>query len=192
MYTDSLHLCGLEFDGDIFRMVYLFIFHLFSLLLQGPPHPSLPLVDSMGPHLRLSLLLTSLLLLLQAHTVDWKRLQILLFLQGNGSFIFSISEIPRKEFSCGSIAILLPCYLYVRKTVRSEPVLPIPGSLFTKDAAGGPQPFLPEDRHVQAGHCQRHRVRQGVHQVVFTFSHTTHFLLGNSLIHPHLLFNSFI
>lgn len=129
-------------------------------LFSFSPYPSLPLLDSTGnPHLCLSLFLTFPLFLLQVHAVDWKCLQILLFLQSNGSFIFSISEIPRKEFPCGPIAILLACYLYVRKTVKSVPMLPILGSLSTKDVVGHPPSLLPEEHHAQAAYCRRHNYR---------------------------------
>lgn len=140
---------------NIFRRVYFPSPHL-----QGSLHSSLPLLDSTGgPHLCLSLFLTFPLFLLQVHVMDWKCLQILLFLQSNSSFIFSISEIPRKEFPCGPIAVLLPCYLYVRKTVKSVPMLPILGPLSPKDVVGGPPSFLRDERHAQAVYCQRHSYR---------------------------------
>lgn len=77
-----------------------------------------------GPHLRLSQFLTFPLFLPQVQAVGRKCLQVLLFLQSNGSFILSVSELPRKEFPRGPIVVLFACYLYVRKMLKSEAKLP--------------------------------------------------------------------
>jgi hypothetical protein len=80
-----------------------------------------------GPHLCLSQFLAFPLFLPLLHAVGRKCLQVLLLLQSNSSFIFSISELPRKEFPCGPIAVLFACYLYVKKMLKSEAKLPILG-----------------------------------------------------------------
>lgn len=121
---------------------FLFNFLLsFSLsLFLGDLHTPFPLVDFVGgPHLCLSQFLTFPLFLPQVHAVGRKCLQVLLFLQSNSGFIFSTSELPRKEFPCGPIVVLFACYLYMRKMLKSEASSPSWGNCPQKM----PQEVLP-------------------------------------------------
>lgn len=200
MCTDSSHLCGFKF-GEETTLEWFVYFPSLSCLIQEistPQPPTSRLLYGRPLPLPLAVSHFSIVAPLGSHggleessnpLVSPKQWQLHILHLWNPQ-----KGIPLRPH-CYSSSLLPTCEEDGDiRTSAAHPRLTL-----HKRCCRMPTVFLPDDHHIQAVHCQRHnyrsprmtfgcclalsRVRQHVYQVdthKFTFSHTAHFLLGNS------------